>query len=391
MKVGVVLAVLVASALYWVPIFFFGNDFKELDVTSKILVSVYQGILPAFIDSAMEFSDLEGVKKKRSALRSLSVACNAAESLFDQTLLNVNVHDVKVSHGDVDVPIRVYTPKYNNASEQQRKPVMLWVHGGGCVSGEMAQDDNICRRVVLQENWVVVTVDYRLAPEHIFPAALEDVYVVLRWVEQHIANYGGDLENVIVGGESSGGYLATAVTALHLDMARNDYNNLSFPANSVPFSADFDAHYAKVGPSSLQIKATWFVYPPLEGFTTDNIRLSTIHGMLPARNMDQMWKMYAGSSSTLETLLQIGDYRFAPVFMPQELLAQFPPSVWVIAKHDVLATEGLSFAKRLQEQGRSIQVLMYPRSIHIFFGRWPFAEGLKALYDGINHVRAFIL
>lgn len=121
------------------------------------------------------------------------------------------VHDVRalsVSGAEGDIPARLYRP-----SAAPDLPVLVWFHGGGMVLGGLAAADWVCRELCMQADVAVVSVDYRLAPEHRFPAAAEDAYAATMWVAAHAAELGIDGARVAVGGDSAGGQLA-AVTCL---------------------------------------------------------------------------------------------------------------------------------------------------------------------------------
>src|SRR5438094_648338 len=105
------------------------------------------------------------------------------------------------------VPVRVYRPAADSTTG-----TIVYLHGGGFVIGDLETHDGVCRRLCRDVNAVVVSVDYRLAPEAPFPAAVEDSYAALTWVVTHIADYGGDADRVVVGGDSAGGNLAAVCT-----------------------------------------------------------------------------------------------------------------------------------------------------------------------------------
>ncbi|MFI6982544.1 alpha/beta hydrolase [Embleya sp. NPDC050154] len=112
-----------------------------------------------------------------------------------------------------DVPVRIYTPKEaaEAAGPDGLLGVLLWFHGGGFVFGDIDSSDGSCVATALEVGCVVVSVEYRLAPEYPFPAGFEDAWAALRWVAEHAASFGGDPARIAVGGVSAGGGLAAAL------------------------------------------------------------------------------------------------------------------------------------------------------------------------------------
>jgi acetyl esterase len=119
------------------------------------------------------------------------------------------LEDRTVPTPDGDVPVRVYRP--GDAGETDVLPVLVWYHGGGWVIGDLDTTDATCRKLANRTGAVVVSVDYRLAPEHRFPAAAEDCWAVTTWIADHAAELGADASRMAVGGDSAGGNLAAVV------------------------------------------------------------------------------------------------------------------------------------------------------------------------------------
>ena len=112
----------------------------------------------------------------------------------------VSVHTVR----DGKLSVRIYRP----TGPARSRPGLLWVHGGGLVVGSARQDDGLCARTAAALDAIVVSVDYRLAPEHPYPAAIDDTYVAWKWLLTHANELGIDVKRVAIGGESAGGGLA---------------------------------------------------------------------------------------------------------------------------------------------------------------------------------------
>lgn len=142
-------------------------------------------------------------------LRKKSVGASRLGSLlFDKKLPVQEVIDTNVAH----VPLRIYRP-----SEAVGLPVVIYYHGGGFVLYGLDSHDQVCRRICHMNNCVVVAVEYRLAPEHTYPAAHEDAYTALNWVRGFVAEYGGNPDKIVVAGDSAGGNLAACMAHLCRD------------------------------------------------------------------------------------------------------------------------------------------------------------------------------
>ncbi|HEY7414161.1 MAG TPA: alpha/beta hydrolase, partial [Ktedonobacteraceae bacterium] len=111
-----------------------------------------------------------------------------------------------------DIPVRVYTPEGDGPF-----PVLVFFHGGGWVICDLDTHDDVCRSLAKGTPCIVVTVDYRLAPEHKFPAAVEDCYAATQWVARNAASLNGDPARVAVGGDSAGGNLTAVIAQLARD------------------------------------------------------------------------------------------------------------------------------------------------------------------------------
>ena len=141
----------------------------------------------------------------------------------------VHVHAVEertIPGPDGDIAIRIYTPV-----DEERLPILVFYHGGGFILGNLDGYDLLCRRLAQASGAIVVSVDYRLAPEHPFPAAVDDSYAALKWIAKHAKSIGGNRKHIAVAGESSGGTLA-AVTALRARDRRGprlDFQLLMYP------------------------------------------------------------------------------------------------------------------------------------------------------------------
>ncbi|MBV9089147.1 MAG: alpha/beta hydrolase [Mycobacteriaceae bacterium] len=252
----------------------------------------------------------------RAAIRSRFVPVAEPEPVGDVT-------NTAIRGKGGPVPVRVYRP---NAAGPL--PTMVYAHGGGFVFCDLDSHDGLCRNLANLIPAVVVSVDYRLAPEHLWPAAAEDVYAAARWASEDATALGGDPHRVVVGGDSAGGNLA-AVTAV---MSRD-----------------------RGGPA---LAGQLLLYPVMAAnFDANSYRLFGKGYYNPKPALQWYWDCYVPSP----------DDRVHPYASPlQANLVGAPPAVMVIAGHDPLRDEGLAFGAALQAAGVPTVLLHYEGGIHGF-------------------------
>ncbi len=222
-----------------------------------------------------------------------------------------------------DVLIRIYTP----AKRSELLPGLLWIHGGGYVLGSIQGDDYSVKRLVEAVNCVVVSVEYRLAPEHPYPAPLDDCYAALKWLFAHAEALGVDASRVAVGGISAGGGLAAALALLARDRGEMD---LIFQMLLCPMMDD-----RNVTPSSNSI-------------TDSRIwnRDCNLRG----------WEAYLGGDKT-------SPYAAA---MRAEDLSGLPPAYIPVGSMDLFVDENVEYAQRLNQAGVPTELHVYPGGFHAF-------------------------
>jgi len=169
----------------------------QIDPTLKALVDAFP----------MTFKASDGVEVARARLRQLKAP--------PEMLPDLRIENRTVGYGDVtDIPVRIYWPP---TAEQSNLPVVVFYHGGGFALGDLDTHDPVARAHAVGAEAIVVSVDYRLAPEHPFPAGLDDCWAALQWVGENAAELGGDPSRIAVAGDSAGANLAAVVAHLARD------------------------------------------------------------------------------------------------------------------------------------------------------------------------------
>lgn len=225
-----------------------------------------------------------------------------------------------------DIPIRIYTPEGIGPFA-----LLVFFHGGGFVVGSLDSADQICRTLCWGAGCVVVSVEYRLAPEHKFPAAPDDCLAATRWAGEHATEFNADPTRLVVAGDSSGGNLAT-VTALRI---RDEG-----------------------GPA---LSGQLLIYPVADYHTPPTPSyLANADGYLLTRDtMIWFWEHYLNSAS------EASDPHASPLRAPD--LRGLPPALVITAELDPLRDEGERYAERLQLAGVPTVLSRYDGMIHGFF------------------------
>jgi acetyl esterase len=234
--------------------------------------------------------------------------------------------------------MRIITPLEARA---ERLPVVVYFHGGGWVLGNIESHESICRAIANVAGAIVVTVDYRLAPEHRFPAAALDAYAATSWVAEHAGEFGGDADRIAVAGDSAGGNLAavTCLLAQERKGPRIAFQVLIYPITDYNLQNGSYSRFA-------------------EGF------------FLTRSEMAWYWEKYVPKR----------DDRNHPHAAPCRVddLSGLPPALVVTAEFDVLRDEGETYACRLQSAGVPVRISRYDGMIHGFVRRYPFFDRGKA-------------
>ncbi len=240
----------------------------------------------------------------------------------------VRVDDRRIVSQGGEIPVRIYTPPAAAAP----RPVLVYFHGGGWVTGDLEVSDFQCRPLSRWAGCLIVHVNYRHAPEHVFPAALDDAYEGALWVEENAAGLGADPARIAVGGDSADGNLAAAVTLLPRERG-----------------------------------APHFVFqylgcPILDGSMRLTSYTKNAAGFgLTAQTMAWYWDQYVPNKADRANPLA------SPLDTPD--LSGLPPALVMTAEFDPLLDEGEAYAARLQQAGVAVELKRYDGLIHGFLGQ----------------------
>ena len=259
------------------------------------------------------------------------------------------VSDRRLEGPDGGIPVRVYRP-----SERVPLPVVVYFHGGGWTIGDVDTHDAQARMLCNGVDAVVVSVDYRLAPEHPFPAAFDDAVAAVRWVARHAGDVGGDPARLAVAGDSSGGNLAAAVC-----LSARDHD----------------------GPP---IAAQCLIYPVTDLHGDDGSWVSfDADANLDAADMEWFNANYVPDPA------RRGDPYVSPLRAGD--LRDLPPAIVATASHDILRDQGEAYARRLRDAGVAVYARRYDGMVHSFFRHSDVSPAAKAANQDIcQRLRALL-
>jgi acetyl esterase len=288
-------------------------------------------MIPSF-----DFTDVEGSRRFEQEL--------VAQGR--RTVEGVVTEDVLIPRRDGStIAARVYRPSHVGVL-----PAILYIHGGGFVLGGLDTEDDRCAYYARDAQCAVVSIDYRLAPEHPFPAAFHDCVDALWWMHDEAISLGIDNQRLSVGGNSAGGAIAASVALA----SRTD-------------EAPSLVHQLLVNPV-LDCRSQ----------TASMHRFTTTPGWNRAQNL-LMWELYLADAAVP------ADYRAAAALADD--VADAPPaSIW-IAEYDPLRDEGYAYAQRLMAASVPVGIMQYPGTIHGFDGYRMTNVGQRALVDQITALR----
>jgi len=307
---------------------------------------------PAYYELLVEIAE-EGVPPRQS----LSVAGSRQllADAFEDPRAGETSRDLVVPGPNGEIPVRLYEPE-----REGPLPVLVYFHGGGWVRGDLDIVDASCRTLTERTECMVLSVDYRRAPENPFPAAVEDAYTAVEWATQYLDAFGADTDRITVGGISSGGNLAAAVSL----MAREDpdvslaYQLLLNPVTDHSFDTEsyqqFDREF-------------WSEHCPAgaEGYP------------LSREDMHWYWNHY------LERDVD-GKHPYASPLQARDI-SGVPPATVATCEFDPLLDEGRAYAERLRDAGVPVTYREYENVFHSFLSNF---DELKRADEELDRLAA---
>jgi len=259
------------------------------------------------------------------------------------------VYNIDIPVDTASIPIRIYC----NIREDKRDnlPVIVYYHGGGFVWGSIDVFDAYCRKLARETESVIISVDYRLAPEYPFPYAVNDCYSVLKWTENNIKDYGGDPGKIIVMGESAGGNLAAVMPIVCRDSC----------------GPDIFAQIIVCGATTFEEK----VYPSRRYFL--------LEGKCYLVSEDYMYRC---KSAYLNGKVNVSHPYVSP--LKAALDKEMPPALVITAQVDPLRDEGKEYAMKMKDAGIEVVYKEYEGMIHAFMNFYPFLDTAKEAIDDVD-------
>ena len=221
--------------------------------------------------------------------------------------------------------VRIYRPMGSTGT----LPSLLWIHGGGFVIGGIKEEDFLVQHIVEAVGCVAVSVEYRLAPEHPYPAPMEDCYAALRWMFQHATELGVDPARIAVGGASAGGGLAAGLVLLARDRGE------------------------------MAVVFQLLIYPMIDD--RDATASSEAFAEAPVLNRQEnrkLWRAYLGDDA--------GGPNVSPYAAAARAsdLSNLPPTYIAVGSHEIFLDEATEYALRLAHAGNFVELHVYPRAFH---------------------------
>lgn len=252
----------------------------------------------------------------------------------------------EVPCGDHKVPVRIFTP-----SEDTRRLVLLFFHGGGWVTGDIDSYDGVCSDMAALTGRIVISVDYQLAPEHPFPAGLEDCYAVARELFLHDGLLGTKPEEIVLIGDSAGGNLAAALSLMARD--RGEF----LPTHQILIYPATGSDYSDASP-----------FP--------SVRENGRGYLLTAKDIQGYMELYRTSEADL------GNPYFTPLAAKD--FSRQPDTLIITAEYCPLRDEAEAYGEKLRAAGSRVEIVRMPGALHGYFSLPASFKLVKKTYEIIN-------
>ncbi|MCK9494139.1 MAG: alpha/beta hydrolase [Dehalococcoidia bacterium] len=260
------------------------------------------------------------------------------------------VMDMEAAGPEGPIPVRIYWPPASEGGADDALPALVWYHGGGWTIGSIEGADPTARRLCTMANCIVISVEYRLAPEAPFPAAVDDAYAIAVWAAQNAPRMNIDPARIAIGGDSAGGNLAAVVCQLLRDRGGPTlaHQLLVYPVTD-----------GACDTKSYEENAPYVLTPDLMGWFYDNYCSSEVDRLQPL----------------------VSPLRHAN-------LGGLPPATVITAEYDPLRDEGMAYADALATAGVPVEAKCYEGQIHTFFvNAHYFPAGLESVEWAASRLR----
>ena len=281
--------------------------------------------LQAVTNAAKALGRPHGADVPLAALRAGYVSGSQIQGVTDITCGKID--DFKIPGPASAIPARLYVPA---GAGDTMTPGMIFIHGGGFMIGNLDSHDSICRQLANHGGCRVIAIDYRLAPEHKFPAAVDDAMAAAKWICEHAANLSINPERIAIGGDSAGGNLSAVVSN---QFSQNNGPKLAFQL---------------------------LIYPATNRTVeTDSLRDLKQGVTLDERMLNYFHDEYFGGTGAVPS-----DPRISPALAPDHQLV--PPTHIITAEYDPLRDEGRAYYEILKAAGIQVSYHCYPGLMHNF-------------------------
>ena len=311
------------------------TNYKGYDLDPQ-LVEVLMGL-----DKALEKipPDQWSPEREREQMRQKT---RYLQSLGSRRANDVDVKDCHIPGSEIHIPVRAYRPKNFN----EPLPAILYFHGGAWIRGDLDTHDDIAGRLAGEVGCVVISIDYRLAPENMFPAAVDDGFTVLKWISKRAEYLNIDGEKIAVCGDSAGGNIAAALALMTKNLQGPGliFQLLMYPV--LDLSSFDNSSYIEHGDKGFGLSREMMIW-------ARDIYLSKLEDRL---------------------------HPFASPLLAEDC-SGLPPAKIITAEYDPLRDEGQAYADKLQNAGVNVSYSCYPKMIHGMFGLVGIVDACRTAMD----------